>query len=353
MSIKIYIFDLNSAIKIMGKKFLLLLVTILVFSVTKISSQEGLPIYSDYLTDNYYLLYPSMAGVSNCTKVRFTGRKQWMDQDLSPNLQTVSVNGRVGDSKSALGAIAFKDENGYHSQTGAYFTYAHHIMFSRSELDIDMLSFGLSAGLIQYKLDESSFLTGGFDPLISGIEQSATDFNLDFGFSYQYLDFYAHAAIKNLLNNDGINFNEQGLSYNNLRTYLFTTGYLFSDNSQTWNYEPSIMFAHKDGTKETFLDLNLKVYREMDFGRLWAGLSYRNSFDGAEYLDSEDQIKTQKLTYVTPMLGLEFNSFVFAYSFAYQSNSVVFDNGGYHQITLGFNLGCRKARYNCNCPWLK
>ena len=55
------------------------------------------------------------------------------------------------------------------------------------------------------------------------------------------------------------------------------------------------MFAHKDATKETFLDLNLKVYREMDFGRLWAGLSYRNSFDGAEYLDSEDQIKTQKL----------------------------------------------------------
>ena len=196
MSIKIYIFDLNSAIKIMGKKFLLLLVTILVFSVTKTSSQEGLPIYSDYLTDNYYLLYPSMAGVSNCTKVRFTGRKQWMDQDLSPNLQTVSVNGRVGDSKSALGSIAFKDENGYHSQTGAYFTYAHHIMFSRSELDIDMLSFGLSAGLIQYKLDESTFLAGGFDPLISGIEQSATDFNLDFGFSYQYLDFYAHAAIK-------------------------------------------------------------------------------------------------------------------------------------------------------------
>ena len=143
------------------------------------------------------------------------------------------------------------------------------------------------------------------------------------------------------------------MSYNNLRTYLFTTGYLFTDNSQNWNYEPSVMFAHKDGTKETFLDLNLKVYREMDFGRLWAGLSYRNSFDGAEYLDSQDQIKTQKLSHITPMMGLEFNSFVFAYSFAYQSNSVVFDNGGYHQITLGFNLGCRKVRYNCNCPWLK
>jgi len=234
--------------------------------------------------------------------------------------------------------------NGYHSQTGTYLTYAHHILFSRSELDLDMLSFGISAGMIQYKLDETSFLAGGFDPIIAGVEQSATDFNIDFGFSYQYLEFYAHASIKNLLNNDGINFNEQGLSYNNLRTYLFSTGYLFS-------------FAYKDGTQETFLDTNLKVYKELDFGRIWAGLSYRRSFNGAEY-SSEDALgntttQAQKLEYITPLLGIEVNSFVFAYNYSYQSNSIVFDNGGYHQITLGFNFGCRKERYDCNCPWIK
>ena len=339
--------------KQMRANFLILSFFVFLIFNTKSYSQEGLPIYSDYLTDNYYLLFPSMAGAANCTKVRFTGRKQWMDQDEAPNLQTVSINGRLGDSKSALGTIVFKDQNGYHSQSGAYITYAHHIMFSRSELDLDMLSFGLSAGMIQYKLDESAFLAGGFDPLISGFEQSATDFNIDFGFSYQYLDFYAHASIKNLLNNDGINFNEQGLSYNNLRTYLFSTGYLFSDSSNNWNFEPSLMFAHKDATKETFADVNLKIYRETDFGRLWAGLSYRNSFDGAEYLNSQDQIKTQKLQYITPLVGLQFDNFVFAYTYSYQSNSVVFDNGGYHQITLGFNFGCRKQRYDCGCPWLK
>ena len=318
-----------------------------------VNAQEGLPIYSDYLTDNYYLLYPSMAGVSNCGKVRLTGRKQWFDHEKAPELQTISVNTRIGDSRSAIGAIAFNDVNGYHSQSGAYLTYAHHILFSRSELDLDMLSFGISAGMIQYKLDETSFLAGGFDPIIAGIEQSATDFNIDFGFSYQYLEFYAHASIKNLLNNDGINFNEQGLSYNNLRTYLFSTGYLFNSSSGDWNYEPSIMFAYKDATQETFLDTNFKVYRETDFGRIWAGLSYRRSFDGAEYLNSANQIRAQKLEYITPLLGLEFNGFVFAYNYSYQSNSVVFDNGGYHQITLGFNFGCRKERYDCECPWIK
>ena len=331
----------------------ILCISIFFATFFNVNAQEGLPIYSDYLTDNYYLLYPSMAGVSNCGKVRLTGRKQWFDHEKAPELQTISVNTRIGDSRSAIGAIAFNDVNGYHSQSGAYLTYAHHILFSRSELDLDMLSFGISAGMIQYKLDETSFLAGGFDPIIAGIEQSATDFNIDFGFSYQYLEFYAHASIKNLLNNDGINFNEQGLSYNNLRTYLFSTGYLFNSSSGDWNYEPSIMFAYKDATQETFLDTNFKIYRETNFGRIWAGLSYRRSFDGAEYLNSANQIRAQKLEYITPLLGLEFNGFVFAYNYSYQSNSVVFDNGGYHQITLGFNFGCRKERYDCECPWIK
>ena len=185
----------------------ILYISLFFYTIFSANAQEGLPIYSDYLTDNYYLLYPSMAGVSNCGKVRMTGRKQWFDQEKAPELQTLSVNTRIGDSRSAIGAIVFNDMNGYHSQSGAYLTYAHHILFSRSELDLDMLSFGISAGMIQYKLDETSFLAGGFDPIIAGIEQSATDFNIDFGFSYQYLEFYAHASIKNLLNNDGINFN--------------------------------------------------------------------------------------------------------------------------------------------------
>ena len=150
------------------------------------AGQEGLPIYTDYLTDNYYLIHPSMAGVANCAKIRLTARQQWFGQDDAPKLLTLSANGRIGESNSGIGAIFYADKNGYHSQTGAYVTYAHHILFSRSELDLNMLSFGLSAGAIQYKLDETAFLDEGFDPIIAGIEQSATEFNLDFGFSYQF-----------------------------------------------------------------------------------------------------------------------------------------------------------------------
>jgi len=325
----------------------LVFIAILGVFTHSVSAQEGLPIYSDYLTDNYYLLHPSMAGVSNCNKIRLTGRQQWFGDENAPSLQTMSINGRIGDSPSGVGAIFFNDKNGYHSQTGAYLTYAHHLMFSRNTIDLNMLSFGLSAGLIQYKLDETAFVE--FDPIIAGIEQSSSDFNIDFGFSYHFINFYAHATVKNVLANEGVNINEQGVRYDNLRTYLFSAGNVFSKLGSDWSFEPSLMFAYKDATKESFIDVNFKSYKELDFGTLFAGISYRRSFDGAEFTTGSG-ISSQKLQYFTPIVGAEYNNFMFAYTYSYQANSVVFNNGGYHQITLGYNFGCKKEKYDCECP---
>jgi len=112
------------------------------------TSQEGLSIYSDYLTDN------------------------------------------------GIGAIVYNDKNGFSSQTGGYATYAHHLMFSRSEADLNQLSLGLSAGFIQYRLDQSSFATN--DPLVDAASLSSAQFNMDVGLSYNLLDFYTHVTVKNM-----------------------------------------------------------------------------------------------------------------------------------------------------------
>ena len=128
-------------------------------------SQEGIAVYTDYLTDNYYLIHPSMAGASNCAKLRVTGRQQWFGQQEAPSLQTMSFNTTLDeDGKSGVGMIAFNDRNGYHSQSGAKLTYAHHLLFSRTKADLNMLSFGLSTAFIQSRLDETAFKV--FDPQI-------------------------------------------------------------------------------------------------------------------------------------------------------------------------------------------
>ena len=325
------------------------LITIIFCSKT--TSQEGLPIYSDYLSDNFYLLFPSMAGVSNCTKLRFTGRKQWMDQDKSPNLQTLSINGRLGESRSALGSIIFNDENGYHSQSGAYFTYAHHILFSRSELDLNMLSFGLSAGLIQYKLDESSFLNAGFDPLISGTLETTGYFNIDVGMSYVNSKYYAHLTLKNLLFSPHDMYGDFEYDYPRDRTsykrLIASLGYVFYTDSP-WSFEPSTLFQISELTTEKSIDLNLKSYYKLNFGRIWAGLSFRNSFEGAEYINvSNGTVEEQRLQLITPLFGIDYKDFVFSYNYSHQFGDINFGSGGFHQITIGFNF--LRGSIDCDC----
>ena len=69
----------------------------------KSKAQEGIPIYFDYLTENYYLVHPSMAGVNLVGgKIRTTVRKQWFDQVEAPNLQTLTADLRVSE-RSGVG----------------------------------------------------------------------------------------------------------------------------------------------------------------------------------------------------------------------------------------------------------
>jgi hypothetical protein len=47
---------------------------------------------------------------------------------------------------------------------------------------------------------------------------------------------------------------------------------------------------------------------------------------------------------------VNFDKFMFAYTYSQLSGAVKFDNGGYHQITLGIDLFCKPVKYDCNCP---
>lgn len=300
-------------------------------------SQEGIAVYSDYLSDNYYLIHPSMAGAANCDKIRLTSRKQWFDQTDAPALQTLTYNGRVGE-RSGVGIILFNDKNGYHSQKGMKLTYAHHIMFSRDEFDLNQLSFGVSADFFQSELDETEFLqSGDFDPIINGtIVQKDAYFNLDIGASYNYLDFYAHGTIKNVIETRREIYTE--FESDNLRKYLLSLGYVFGDKDKIL-WEPSLMFQLVDKTREKSVDINMKAYKSFDFGKLWGALSYRRTGRSST-----------SLQYITPIIGVNYNKFMLAYTYSHLTGDVNFDTGGFHQITLGIDLFCKKERYDCNCP---
>lgn len=293
-------------------------------------AQGTLPIYSDYLSDNIYLVHPSAAGIGNSGKMRLTHRQQWTGNTDAPSLQTLSFHNRFSE-KVGLGAILFNDKNGYHSQLGIQATYAYHLNFGRDDA-LDQLSFALSASYIQNSVDQRDFTIP--DPVISQIVESDSYFNTDFSIAYHGLDGFIYFTAKNLLLNAQDNENRDYRNIN-LRRYLLNAGYFFGWG-KNFQIEPSIMFQYVGRTKEKLVDVNTKLYKT--FGenkRGFLALSYRRSLDNNN---------TQSLNQITPILGLEFDRYLISYTYTHQLGDIVFQNGGFHQFTLGINLFTKRAR---------
>ena len=322
--------------------------TTVLFVLLSFSSkaQEGIPVYFDYLSDNYYLVYPSMAGIGEGGKLRLTARKQWFNVDEAPSLQTFNAHFRVGD-RSGIGGILFNDSNGYHSQTGMKLTYAHHLKLAGDFRVLNQLSFGLSAGIILSSLDETEFRSVIPDPIVTGTKNTTSYYNIDLGVSYSLWEFYAHAAVLNILGTGRDLYT--AAEFDNLRRYLFSVGYVFGKGE--WRVEPSILFQLTEFTEEKTVDFNAKVYKDLnDNTTVWGGLSYRRSFDGAQF-QQDGTFGEQRLQLFTPIIGVNWGKWLFSYNYSYQSGDIRFDNGGFHQITLGYDIGqTNENRYDCYCP---
>ena len=132
---------------------------------------------------------------------------------------------------------------------------------------------------------------------------------------------------------------------------MMSAGYAFSSFDDEWVLEPSALLQITERTGEKAVDLNFRAFKKVNFGSIFGVLSFRQSFDGAEYMDGT-QLKDQKLQYLTPVFGIYLRDFLFAYTYSYQMGNIKFDNGGYHQITLGydFSKSGRGGKFDCNCP---
>ncbi|CAL2095199.1 type IX secretion system membrane protein PorP/SprF [Tenacibaculum sp. 190524A02b] len=301
----------------------------------QIKAQETLPIYADYLSDNVYLLHPAAAGIGDCGKIRLTARQQWVGVKNSPELQTLSFHANGGEySKTGYGLVLFNDSNGYHSQRAVQGTYAYHINFGNENL-FNQLSFGLSLSAVQNEVDQTGFFN---DPAVNQVIESSFYFNADFGLGYHYKGFSSYLTIKNILLSAKSKLDDNFESLN-LRNFIIGGAYFFGDEEKL-QYEPSVMFQFKEGTGEKIMDLNFKVYKKMTNMQLWGAISYRKNFDSSVFGNSQ---------YITPIVGVNYKKFMFAYTYTKQTGDLIFSNGNFHQISLGMNILCRKRRASA-CP---
>ncbi len=322
----------------MKKTFFIFLLSILIIPKA-LKAQEGIPIYHDYLSDNLYLLHPSMAGASSCAKIRLTGRMQWFDIADNPSLQTFSFNTHLGqEGANGIGIIIFNDRNGYHSQKGLQLAYAHHINMGNGAY-VNKLSFGLAGTLVQNQLDETSFDPNRYDPIIAGIVQSEMYYNLDFGLSYHLKGFFFNATLKNALLANRDLYSKFEIT--NLRNYVVSTG-VYAGNGNV-HFEPSILFQYKEFSEQMITDANLKFYFDLsDDNMVYIGASYRR--------DWQDDYLGNIYHNITPIAGAKIKNFTIAYNYTYDLSDTPFSNSGFHQVTLGYNFNCRKQLVKMGCP---
>ena len=306
-----------------------------------IHGQLQLPIYADYLTDNYFLVHPAMAGAQlEGVQARMTHRSQWQGVANAPSLQTINAHGRIG-LKSGLGTVFYTDRNGFQNQVGASVTYAHHINLIVGNRDIHQLSFGLSAGVLNNTHDQTQFDIKLGDPLVEGSQVKSNGLHMDLGLTYIRYQFYTHFTVRNLIFK-GQNISDD-ISLDKAKKIIVNTGHFF-ELSENAALEPSVMIQLVDYADLPSFDMNMKSHHTLNNLNFSFGASYRFGTQPNTNLFSGENLN-QDHKQLTLLTGLQFRGVSFFYTYTHSFEDIQIAPFNSHQFTLGFDLSSDKFRF--------
>ncbi len=309
---------------------------ILLLAVTFGYGQElNLPVWTQYLADNDFVISPTYAGIGDNLKIRANGLTQWVGIKNAPDNQSIYADFRISN-RSGIGISAYNDKNGNTRQKGVKFSFAHHLILDyKSE---QYLSLGLSYNINSFRIDIENFNTTYeipiLDPAITD-DRSVNNNNFDAGILYRWRNFYLSFNANNLISKDTDPF--IGLEPRLLLNYQLYSGYVISPiRNKDIEFEPSVFFQFFDSDNRSATDINFKYRKFNRYGDYyWLGASYR--FINDQFL---------KPLNVGPMAGILHNKLYFAYSYQVTINDLSGFNTGTHVVTIGLNL----LQNASNCP---
>ncbi|RTY83907.1 type IX secretion system membrane protein PorP/SprF [Flavobacterium sp. ZB4P23] len=309
------------------------IVFLFLLAVTSGYGQElNLPVYTQYLADNHFVISPTFAGIGDNLKIRANGLTQWVGIKDAPDNQSVYADFRIAD-RSGVGISLYNDKNGNTRQTGAKVSFAHHLILDYYSKQY--LSFGISYNINTFKIDINELDPPSYDPSITDNRFNSNN-NFDVGALYRNKDFYLSFNASNILpkNIDKYRDVEPSLLLN----YQVYSGYVFkSPTNSRVEYEPSVYYQLFASDKRSSTDVNIK-YRHFNKydDYYWAGISYR-------FLN--DQVF--KPLNVGPMMGFKKSNFYFGYSYQVTLNQLAVFNTGTHVVTIGLDFLAGIS--NCPC----
>jgi type IX secretion system PorP/SprF family membrane protein len=301
---------------------------IFLIAIANSYSQElNLPVWTQYLADNDFVISPTYAGIGDNLQIRANGLTQWVGIKGAPDNQSLYGDIRISQ-RSGAGLSLYNDRNGNTIQKGAKFSFAHHLILDYTSKQY--LSFGISYNINSFRIDIQNFNTTYEQPIIDPFvtdDRATTNNNFDVGVLYRNRGFYFSLNANNILEKkvEEIRVSEPNLLLN----YQIYTGYVIRnprDNSV--EIEPSIFYQLFSSDNRSSTDVNIK-YRKFNRNEdyYWAGLSYR-------YLN--DQFF--KPLNLGPMVGFKKSNFYFGYSYQITMNELAPYNSGTHVVTIGLDF---------------
>jgi type IX secretion system PorP/SprF family membrane protein len=308
----------------MKKTFIFILLSIY---LSGLGQELHLPVFTQYLSDNQFVISPTYAGIGDNLRIRANGLTQWVGIKDAPQNQSLYADFRLA-SRSGIGLSFYNDSNGNTTQMGAKFSFAHHLILDYYSKEY--LSFGLSFNINNFKIDISKFKTTHeipvLDPSITNNRYLANN-NFDVGVLYRRNDFYLSFNAANILPKSKDNY--LGIEPTLLLNYQLYSGYVIKNrDNRNVQIEPSIYVQYLGADKRSTTDINLK-YRQFNSydDYYWAGLSYRVVNDqGFKPLN------------VGPMAGFKKSNFYFGYAYQVNLNQLASFNSGTHVVTLGMDF---------------
>ena len=321
------------------KKLSTKLIPLFFMFVTPVAAQYRMPIYTDYLNDNYYILHPAMAGAHyEGMKIRTSFRTQWLEIANAPSMQTLNVHARVGD-KSGIGGMFFNDKNGFQSRTGVQATYAHHINTYRDVDEVNQLSFGLTVGGSFRQHDQTAFAPSS-EAAVKGGEVNSSSLYVDVGMTYNLVSFYTHLTVQNLVF-VGKDISDQVL-LESPRRFLVSAGNFF-EMKPKWALEPSFLVDYIEYVDRPNVDVSLKSHHSIRQTQLWLGTSYRKGLTDT-LTNSATAAYSEPFTQFTLLTGVKHQNWTFSYAYTVGVGDIKINNTGFHQFTLGIDFLSDKYR---------
>jgi type IX secretion system PorP/SprF family membrane protein len=299
------------------KKYIILMALNIIFAGLLKSQQT--PNFTLFMM-NPFIYNPALAGTANYYQIRSNHRFQWAGFKDAPITNSISAFGPHSKKDMGFGGTIYNDVTGITSRTGLNGVYAYNISVTT---DI-RLSMGLSAGVLQYKIDGTKveFEDGLDDPALPHTMISRWIPDASLGVYAYSTNYHVGFSVTQLLNNyvtkrTDILGGEGEIGLNKLKSHFYLMGgYIYTINRE-WRIEPGFVLG-----KVTPAPFQLELYTKAIYkNMIWGGVSFRTQ-DAISIVGG--YIHDRKIY------------------FGYAADVAVTDIRGYnfgsHEIFIGFNF---------------